>query len=161
VLAGALKLFLVSLGLTHDVTTVGAGLRVIRRARKARRDQGGAGGTRGRRGQRANLGRRAGIGNLGIRAGRGPRRLVSAGWGRLRTRLETAEDPAARAGLVVPPEDCVVYYLIPRRARPGPAGPSAQPAVRTRPVALGGGQSPRRAGAAGPAFWPLAAALPS
>jgi 1,2-diacylglycerol 3-beta-glucosyltransferase len=40
---------------------------------------------------------------------------VVAGWGRLRARLATAQEPAIRAGLVVPPEDCVVYYLIPCR----------------------------------------------
>ncbi|HEX5287755.1 MAG TPA: glycosyltransferase [Streptosporangiaceae bacterium] len=42
-----------------------------------------------------------------------------------------------------------------------PAHPAAELTVRPRPVAADGGQSPRRAGTAGPAFWPLGAALPS
>jgi 1,2-diacylglycerol 3-beta-glucosyltransferase len=159
VLAGALELFLVSLGLTYYVATVGAGLRVIRRARKARRAQaaaaaavtvagpvsltarsglGGRSGTGARSGSRHRPPpRRAARAALRVREaseptsagapgsrargsgarGSGPAAelaaSVSVGWGRLRTRLETAEDPAARAGLVVPPEDCVVYYLIP------------------------------------------------
>jgi 1,2-diacylglycerol 3-beta-glucosyltransferase len=105
VLAGALELFLVSLGLTYYVATVGAGLRVIRRARKARREQAASAAVRGP-GRRRSGGRGSGpAADLAA--------SVSVGWGRLRTRLETAEDPAARAALVVPPEDCVVYYLIP------------------------------------------------
>jgi 1,2-diacylglycerol 3-beta-glucosyltransferase len=165
VLAGALELFLVSLGLTYYVATVGAGLRVIRRARKARRalaaesaaSAAGGTGSRRRPGSRRS-GRRdastsspgsSGPGFTGPRSGRpGSRRpasrrraapragrnldpaaadaappaagsgsdlaaSMSAGWGRLRTKLETAEEPAARAGVVIPAADCVVYYLIP------------------------------------------------
>jgi 1,2-diacylglycerol 3-beta-glucosyltransferase len=106
VLAGALELFLVSLGLTYYVATVGAGLRVIRRARKARREQAAA-----RAGVRGPGRRRSGGRGSGPAADLAA--TVSVGWGRLRTRLETAEDPAPRAALVVPAEDCVVYYLIP------------------------------------------------
>jgi 1,2-diacylglycerol 3-beta-glucosyltransferase len=158
VLAGALELFLVSLGLTYYVATVGAGLRVIRRARKARREQaalaaaaagpaslasGSGRAARSGSGTPSGPGARSGSrrrpaphravrGVRGVSAARGLdpaaargagvqgsgpaadlAATVSAGWGRLRTRLETADEPAARAGLVVPPEDCVVYFLIP------------------------------------------------
>jgi 1,2-diacylglycerol 3-beta-glucosyltransferase len=174
VLAGALELFLVSLGLTYYIATVGAGLRVIRRARKARRAQaarlaeaeraatalagstGLAGHVPGRRAQpgsrrRASARRPAsprpssrhgapGQAGAGRRAARraagsldeaalsatGPAAAppatapaadlagsVSARWGRLRTKLETADDPPARAGVLIPAEECVVYYVIP------------------------------------------------
>jgi 1,2-diacylglycerol 3-beta-glucosyltransferase len=139
VLAGALELFLVSLGLTYYVATVGAGLRVLRHARKASRNRALADAA-ARTGGTAGAGGVARAGGAGARvAGRrrapaGPRpgRLagavlararsgqaeeltasVAARWGRLRSRLDTAEEPPARAGVVVPPEDCVVYFVVP------------------------------------------------
>jgi hypothetical protein len=188
VLAGALELFLVSLGLTYYGATVGAGLRVIRRARKARREQAAAAaaaaaappaGTASRgawSGARSGSGAWSGSGaRSGSRRRPAPRRaartasaadaaggLVSAGaqgagtrgsgpaadlaasvavgWGRLRTRLETAEEPAARAGPTSdgsPGSRCRCSL----RPRPWAAGgqPYGPPLRRTRP-----GRSPRR-----------------
>ncbi len=113
-LAGALELFLVSLGLTYYVATVGAGLRIMRRARKAARAQRPAG--RGRPGLLARLGVRAGARIRG-RARSGPAEelaaSVTARLGRLRTRLDTADEPPARASVVVSPQDCVVYFIVP------------------------------------------------
>jgi 1,2-diacylglycerol 3-beta-glucosyltransferase len=114
VLAGALELFIVSLGLTYYVATVGAGLRVIRRSRRAARARAalaagspaGAVPGRGRR-RRARRAGRAEAAATDLAA------TVTAGWGRLRDRLDTADDPPARAGILVAPQDYVVYFLIP------------------------------------------------
>jgi cellulose synthase/poly-beta-1,6-N-acetylglucosamine synthase-like glycosyltransferase len=107
-------LFLVSLGLTYYVATVGAGLRIMHRARKAARAQRPAG--RGRPGRLARLGVRAGAGIRGRARSRPADELtasVAARLGRLRTRLDTADEPPARASVVVSPQDCVVYFIVP------------------------------------------------
>ncbi|HEU5418632.1 MAG TPA: glycosyltransferase [Streptosporangiaceae bacterium] len=116
-LAGALELFLVSLGLTYYVATVGAGLWVMHRARKASRARHAAG--RARPGQLARLSARARArargrirsGSAGELTASGTARLGRLG--RLRTRLDTAEEPPARAGVVVAPENGVVYFIVP------------------------------------------------
>lgn len=113
-LAGALELFLVSLGLTYYVATVGAGLRIMHRARKAVRALRPPG--RGRPGRLVRTGARAGARIRG-QARSGPAEeltaSVAARLGRLRTRLDTADEPPARASVVVAPEDCVVYFIVP------------------------------------------------
>jgi 1,2-diacylglycerol 3-beta-glucosyltransferase len=126
VLAGALELFLVSLGLVYYIATVGAGLRVIRRARKTGRARARAAaaaapitGHRRRVAESSPASRFGGriAGQVLSRARSGPAdemvASVAARWGKLRSRMETAEEPAARAGIVIPPEDCVVYFVVP------------------------------------------------
>jgi 1,2-diacylglycerol 3-beta-glucosyltransferase len=112
VLAGALELFLVSLGLTYYVATVGAGLRVLRSARKASRLSRQAGRARVRPGLLASAGARA---RPRARSGSAEELTasVTARLSRLRTRLDTAEEPPARASVVVAPHDCVVYFIVP------------------------------------------------
>jgi 1,2-diacylglycerol 3-beta-glucosyltransferase len=137
VLAGALELFLVSLGLVYYVATVGAGLRILRRARKAakataasaaaaaaaaqptsghrRRVHGGAGRGLGGRLRTDTLPSGLTIGAVASGGGlaQGLSAAVTARWSRLRAKLETAEEPPARASVVLAPEDYVVYFVIP------------------------------------------------
>ncbi|HEY1618923.1 MAG TPA: glycosyltransferase [Streptosporangiaceae bacterium] len=137
-LAGALELFLVSLGLTYYVATVGAGLRILRQHRKAAKlrlaqEQAAAASAAGAApalpGRRGGRGHRAAGGGLAARIGARVGARIGAGvgvgqagelgtvvarrWGQLRTRLDTAEEPPVRAGVLVCAADYVVYFLVP------------------------------------------------
>jgi 1,2-diacylglycerol 3-beta-glucosyltransferase len=101
VLAGALELFLVALGLIYFVAMTASGLRVIRNARRPHRKRRGAPARCGHRRPPADTQ----LTRLQARSDRVARRL----W----HKATTADQPPARAGVLVDSRDCVVYFIVP------------------------------------------------
>jgi 1,2-diacylglycerol 3-beta-glucosyltransferase len=100
--AGALELFLVTVGLGYFLATTGNGLRVLRASRITA-------------GRGAPAGRRPAARHRSAPRTAGPRGAFSR-WGRRVHRgLVTADEPRARgqAGPAVDPADAVVYFLVP------------------------------------------------
>jgi 1,2-diacylglycerol 3-beta-glucosyltransferase len=105
VLAGSLELFLVALGLIYFVATTAAGLRVLRLARRRAAHK--------RRKPRASgvayRVRRTAAATRQSRARAQAVRVLRLLW----HKTVTADEPALRAGVVVDPADCVVYFIVP------------------------------------------------
>jgi glycosyltransferase involved in cell wall biosynthesis len=104
VLAGALELFLVALGLIYFVGTTASGLRVIRANRKSshlrhrQHRPGGRTAGRGRSRPGPFAGQRAGL-----------RRGLRVVW----HKAVTADQPVPRAGVRIEPDEHVVYFIVP------------------------------------------------
>jgi 1,2-diacylglycerol 3-beta-glucosyltransferase len=102
VLAGALELFLVALGLIYFVGTTASGLRVIRADRRAAHQ------IQKHRAGRGRMARRPPSGFLS-----GPRAWLRRSLRILWHKAVTADQPVPRAVVTVDPADCVVYFIVP------------------------------------------------
>jgi 1,2-diacylglycerol 3-beta-glucosyltransferase len=99
VLAGALELFVVALGLTYFLALTAVGLRAIEVARKSG-------------GHRHSATQQPGGGPQHHPPTAGRRDRVSGRWERLRAQVLIPDEQAPR-GVSVDPADCVVYFLVP------------------------------------------------